>query len=359
MSNPNASFKIPIFRPLLPTANTIKVYLEGIDENRWYSNYGPLSREFEARLARYFGIAPKNLVTLANATLALEGAIETCGNSSEWICPSWTFAATPSAILRAGRSLKFADVGTDWKIELNAEKLNGNVLEVAPFGDKPSFQKFQNVEGAVLFDAAASFDSLHNFGAQENLREFGMVVSLHATKSLPAGEGGVFISNNPDWVEKVRQWGNFGFDQDRNATFLGTNAKLSEYSAAVGLSSLDQWEIVSEKWRVQMQWMKALCSDLELTLTPAANQNYVSPYFIIEAQPEKVVELEAICDQMGIQTRKWWGSGCHQMPAFRSYKHDDLSHTELLARKSIALPFFLDLSSEEKEYVEKAIKNVF
>ena len=107
------------FRPRLPPAAAVQPYLQEIDRNRWYTNFGPLLERFEARLAAHYGMDRACLVSLANCTLGLTLALESCEPEPGGLCalPSWTFVATPAAVRRAGLTPWFLDVDpASWQL---------------------------------------------------------------------------------------------------------------------------------------------------------------------------------------------------------------------------------------------------
>ena len=106
---------IPLMRPKLPDRQALEPYLEEIDKNRWYSNFGPLERRLEVRLAEYFNIDPFQLVCVSNATQALSISLKTVARSPVGCCllPSFTFAATPHAAVGAGLEPYFLDVNRE------------------------------------------------------------------------------------------------------------------------------------------------------------------------------------------------------------------------------------------------------
>ena len=107
--------RIPVARPLLPTAHQIVPYIERIDANRWYTNLGPLCLELEGRIAGKFEMPAENVVTLANATVGLTIALQTAGArpGTHCLAPSWTFPASIHAIVAAGMTPCFVDVDAD------------------------------------------------------------------------------------------------------------------------------------------------------------------------------------------------------------------------------------------------------
>jgi dTDP-4-amino-4,6-dideoxygalactose transaminase len=209
---------IPVFVPSMPTEKDIRKFLKRIDSARIYSNFGPLLDELEEKFCRYFEIPRENLVLLSNATVSLEGAIQTSQVSS-WVCPSWSFAATGQALCRSHTNFRFIDIDEDGRISENSlGRLSGTydaVVDVLPFGDTFSLRRYSTLPKVMLIDAAASFDALGGIGrallSEYEKNRIGVIVSLHATKLVSTGEGGIFFSNDPQWVKSVRNWSRFGF----------------------------------------------------------------------------------------------------------------------------------------------------
>lgn len=182
---------IPILVPTVPTVEKFHKYLLEIEANRQYTNFGPLSRLLINRLAEYFGVPSNHVVLAANATLAIQGALETADTSQDaiWEIPSWTFTATASACLLSRRKFKFVDVDRDGRAIFDNQA--SCVVDVLPFGAEPRLSTIPAGIETLIMDAAASIDSLEQIQLPTNIK-VGIIVSLHATKLLPAGEAGVF-----------------------------------------------------------------------------------------------------------------------------------------------------------------------
>lgn len=353
---PTKTFDVPIYKPRLPLANEILPYLESIDKSGWYSNYGPLSRLLESRLAQRIEMKSDNVVTVVNATLALQGAIATAANNQAWNCPSWTFAATAHAVLGAGKNLQFLDISEDWRLDPRDPRSNStNFVDVLPFGDDVNLERFPDWADNVIVDAAGSFDSIKSLDLGSRF-PVGIVISFHPTKALAGGEGALFISNDPDWVSRLRQWANFGFDQNRVAIQTGTNAKMSEYACAVTLASFDKWESDRKQWVELQNWAVATSAEFNLGIHPAMKKGYVSPYWIVEGLPTRIQGLKTSMNVGGVQTRQWWESGCHKMPAFKNYANGDFFRTEAISERTLGLPFFRGISEDQKLKIIEAMK---
>jgi dTDP-4-amino-4,6-dideoxygalactose transaminase len=347
---------IPVMWPRLPTAADLAPYLARIDAGRVYSNWGPLVAELSERLAGYFGVEPDQVAVLANGTLALKGAVETVGGVGDtWHLPSWTFAATGHAVVNAGRHPHFVDVDRDtWAAEpCPAASPTGHMV-VAPFGARPEAERWFDSRCPVVFDAASCFDSCQGIG--ESLGPTSaLMVSLHATKALAAGEGGVLVGPAA-WIDDVVAWANFGFHHDRVVRIHGTNAKLSEYHAAVALASLDRWSTTRAEWAEVIDRVVAVSAELGVGVQPALGAGWVTTTWICEMpDPQAKHRLERECDRQGIGYRNWWGDGTAMMPYFIDCDRDPLPATASLAERTIGLPLFLGMTAAEIERVGAAI----
>ena len=235
--------------PDLPPVSALLPYLERIQRNRWYSNFGPLLLEYENRLAALTGVgaAGGQCVTVSSGTAALELGVAALDlpAGSRALLPALAFPAALLAVLRCALEPVLSDVSPDtWTLtpEIALASLKHRdcrlVLPVATFGSPlpaEAWDRFASTTGvAVLVDAAPAL------GSQQTGRSANVAFSLHATKPLGIGEGGVFVTSDADLAERVRRMSNFGFHRGVVAYPGGTNAKLSEYAAAVRLAQLDR-----------------------------------------------------------------------------------------------------------------------
>lgn len=352
--------KIPIMRPLLPSFEKIAPYLKQIDANRWYSNFGPLTLALEERLAKHFGVSKDCMATCNSATsgitLSLLGL--ELPKKSYCLVPSFTFTASVAGILDAGLVPYFIDVDEKQmaitpEIALNAVREIGSnissVLVVAPFGsslDMSLWEKFSEKTGIkVIVDAASCFDS---FAVEPKAKanQIPIIISLHATKPFGVGEGGIVYSKNEPLIEKIRKLTNFGFGENRISNSIGLNAKISEYTAAIGNAELDGWNAKKEAWlNLKLQFTQNLKG---YNVWGAQNNFAISTLnVILDNEGERDVAGDAIIslEKQGIEARKWWHSGCHKMPAYSHLPKLSLSTTENLCKRVLGLPFWLGLNN--------------
>lgn len=340
---------VPIMRPKLVSAMAVLPYLRQIDENRWYSNWGPLNAEYERRLSEMFNA---HVVTCSSATAGLTAALMALFpyhyKTRRMIgVTSWTFCATVSAVFASGNRPLLLDVGEDNVLSTSSSGGCQGYVVTCPLGAPIDIQRWQEFSDTfkipVVIDAAASFDSLHKM----RVGKLPVVVSTHCTKVMSSGEGGFVLSQDKELIEEIRRITNHGMLPNKNIEQIGFNGKLSEYHAAVGLAELDAWPRKREQWLQVQEWYGeqtdwVTSTHDELLAVPAAP--------VVERLAEK-----------GIQSRASWYGLCHLQDAYTKIWTDAMGHdgtikmpmarTEMLREKTIFLPKFCDMKKEEVFFV--------
>ena len=359
-----ARARIAVAAPDMPSSREIAPYLERIDRSGWCSDFGPLLSEFEARLQARF--APgTHVVTTANGTLALTLLLEAMGLPRGALCalPSWTFVATAHAVRMAGLVPWFVDVDpvegelTPGGLTAQLAAAPGPVVAAIPIAvmGKPlaaaAWRGFQDATGIrVLIDAAAGFDTAREAPVP-------VMVSLHATKALGIGEGAFIATEGEDLAQRFRAMTNFGFLGDRISRHVATNAKLSEYAAAVGLAALDGWpERRSRYLAVGRRLRMALADEPRISFQDGWGVDWISSTCIIRVGQGPLDAIEVALAASGVDIRRWWGAGCHRAPAFRDCPSADLAVTEALADSTLGLPFSAGLTGTQINAIATAVK---
>jgi dTDP-4-amino-4,6-dideoxygalactose transaminase len=345
---------VPIARPRLPTRAAIAPYLDRIDAARWYANYGPLVCELEQRLAARLGERAA-VATVANGTIALTLALQAAGAKPGTLClmPAWTFVATPHAAMAAGLVPYFVDVDPEtWMLDpaatcaaiAAAPAEVGAVMPVAAFGRVPDLNAWRDVADGtglpVIVDGAAAFDAMRSAPVP-------VTVSLHATKSVAAGEGGYVASEDHEFIEKVRALAAFGFSGSRISQLPATNAKVSEFAAAVALASLDAWPADRARFALTAQRLRAaLALTPQIGFQPGWGSEWVSSVCVVGTPDRAAPAMAKAMAAMKVETRDWWGAGCHRQPAFEHCPRAALPVTDALAAATLGLPYFIDLEED-------------
>lgn len=356
--------KIPVARPRLPTLTALAPYIERIDQARWYSNFGPLCQEFEARLAERFGLDATQVSAISNATVGISLALKAAGAKPGTLCvlPSWTFAASVHAAIDAGLTPYFADVGLDGLLTPAIARAAideapgpvGAIMPVAVCGqpiDPAPWNAFSAETGLpVVIDAAPGFDGAKPGNGLS-------VVSLHATKVLGVGEGGFVMSSASDPLAEVRLRANFGFLGSREAKIVATNGKLSEYAAALGLAGLDEWESRRAAFQGVAQRYRQNLAGLPASLPEGWGPDWISTTCVVRLEdPAALVPVLEALHGASVETRAWWGRGMHTHRAFADFPRRPLPNTARLAETVLGLPFYLDMTDDEVDTVCDAIQ---
>ncbi|WP_175403273.1 DegT/DnrJ/EryC1/StrS aminotransferase family protein [Delftia sp. JD2] len=376
-----ASDWVPLLVPDMPSPQVLMPWLERMHAARHYSNFGPLVRELEAEFAQRFDVPAEGLTTVANATLGLELVLQALAmpRGSRILLPAFTFVATATAVVRAGHVPVLTDVDpSTWMLtpELAraacAETHIDAVLPVATFGmpqDMQAWQLFERETGLpVVIDAAAGYGSQWLQGAHGTL-----VFSMHATKSLPAGEGGLVVSTRPGLAARVRQLSNFGINLDPASHLpvgalacIGSNAKLSEYHAAIGLASLQVWEAHAFQRRLLqselVNELDKICDQQLSWQTPGPGGVLQAPSLLCVRVPDENVRisLERCCNQARIMVRRWYQPLLQYMPELSaSVVTLNTKNSQLLAKTLLGLPFFLGINQEQRQLILNAVQRAW
>jgi dTDP-4-amino-4,6-dideoxygalactose transaminase len=364
----SAPDRIPLLVAQLPDTDALLPYLRQIDANRWYTNFGPLVLQLEQRFAASFAptlVAP-TVITAASGTAGLElvlSALELPPDSNV-LLPALTFVATATAVIRAGYRPLIGDVdASTWLLtpdtarEYVATHRVAAVMPVATFGnpqDVEAWDAFVVDTGIpVVIDAAGAY------GNQRIGRHCHVVFSLHATKALAAGEGGLVVSYNRTLTASVRRLSNFGIDLERGSQVFvaGENGKLSEYHAAVAHAALDQWPVMVERRRaVQSRYQHVLhhyCPDLRMQCRA---ENGIYPILVGLLPPGlRARDLQPELLARGIETRQWYCPTLDRHPAFAAYAAGPLPVAHELAERLLGLPFFVDIEEAQMQRVACAM----
>lgn len=368
--------RIPLLVPELPTLDALTPYLRRIDQRRWYSNFGPLVSELETRIAASFRqpgqLQSSHAVTVGNATSGIELALRALKlpRDSLVLVPALTFVATATAVLSAGLTPVVADVDADqWlltpEIALDASRrmVLRAVVPVATFGcaqDAAAWGQFHATTGLpVIIDAAAAF------GNQLDPGPTCAVFSLHATKPLAAGEGGVVVTHDAAFAATVRQLSNFGIDLSGeegvpvgSTTLVGTNAKMSEYHAAVGLASLDAWQLTVVRRRALFERYSAMLNvtcKTGVQWQQMANDSVRSVCCLLLETPEHRNNAEAVMAARGVGTRRWYLPLINRHPAFQHIQHLPTPRADDIAERLLGIPFHMSLTEQEMAVISDAL----
>lgn len=340
-------------RPNIANREAFLARVGQVLDNQWLTNNGPLVCELERRIADQLGV--RHCVAMCNGTIALEIAIRALGLSGEVIVPSWTFVATAHALYWQGITPVFADIDpTTHNLDPDAVRRmitprTTGIIGVHLWGRAAPIDALQALADesglTLMFDAAHAFgssykgQSIGRFGACE-------VFSFHATKAFNTMEGGAVTTNDDALAEAMRLMRNFGFKGYDNVIHPGTNGKMIEVCAAMGLANLDSFDDVIQANRRNHTAYKQALTGIPgvrvLDYDPSERNSH--HYVVLEVDDECAVgrdEIIAALHAENILARKYFWPGCHMMQPYRGlFPHAGLvlPNTERLSEKIILVP---------------------
>jgi dTDP-4-amino-4,6-dideoxygalactose transaminase len=327
--------------------------VDGIFERRLLSNAGPLVEEFEQRVATFLGV--RNCVSMVNGTVALEIAIRALGLTGEVIVPSYTFIATAHALHWQGLTPVFADIDARThnldpdSVRSAITQRTSGIIGVHLWGRPAPIAELQSVADehglTLLFDAAHAFGNSYegqmigNFGRAE-------VLSFHATKFFNTFEGGAVVTNDDALADQMRLMRNFGFSGFDEVVYPGTNGKMTEICAAMGLVNLGSIDSFAARNQENYAAYAAAFAGSEqlslLTYESAMDGNH--QYVILELAPRAVKYRDRLVTDLhseNIRARRYFWPGCHMMEPYRTLFPDAgllLANTTTVADRVIVLP---------------------
>jgi dTDP-4-amino-4,6-dideoxygalactose transaminase len=369
---PKFKEKLFVGRPNIGNRERLLARINDMLDRRWLSNNGAFVQEFEQRIADYLGV--KHCIAVCNGTIALELVIRALELKGEVIIPSFTFIATAHALQWQEITPVFCDVEpkthtlNPWRVESLITPRTSGIMGVHVWGQPCDVETLTEIANKhhlkLMFDASHAFGCSHggrmigNFGSAE-------VFSFHATKFMNTFEGGAIVTNDDELNQKLRLMKNFGFSGFDNVIYLGTNGKMSEVSAAMGLTSLESIEEFIEVNRRNYQCYQEGLANIPgvslFSVNEAEKHNY--QYIVLEIDEEETQVsrdmLIKILHAENVIARRYFYPGCHRMEPYRSYfPHAGLllPETEHLCQRVLILPTGTAISTTDINNVCEIIK---
>ena len=351
---PKFNEPLHVGRPNIGDRASLLQRINDMLDRRWLTNNGPYVQELEQRIGSLLGV--KHCIATCNGTVALELAIRAAGLSGEVIVPSFTFIATPHALQWQEITPVFCDVDprthtlNPWRVEAMITPRTSGIIGVHVWGQPCDVETLTEI--ARKHNLKLMFDASHTFGCSykgQMIGNFGEaeVFSFHATKFFNTFEGGAIVTNNDELAAKIRLMKNFGFAGYDNVVYIGTNGKMSEVSAAMGLTSLESLDdFISINYANYKQYQHELAGIPGISLftygeTEKCNYQYV--VLEVEESLTQVTrnQLINILYAENVLARRYFYPGCHQMEPYRSYfPHAGLllPETDKLVQRVLVLP---------------------
>jgi len=349
-------------RPNLGNRDRFLARLNDILDKRWLTNRGEYVIELEKRIAGLAGV--RNCILVCNGTVGLELLIRALDLRGEVIVPAFTFVATAHALQWQEITPVFADIdpGTHCLDPASVESMitprTSGIIGVHVWGRPCATEELAEI--ATRRNLKLVFDAAHAFGCSRGgqmIGSFGAaeVFSFHATKIMNTFEGGAIVTNDDRLAEKLRLMQNFGFAGYDRVIYVGTNGKMSEVCAAMGLTNLESLDELIECNRLNyVSYRRELAGIAGLRLQVYDERHRSNYQYVVVSVGDAAAlsrdELMEVLHAENVLARRYFFPGVHRMEPYQSYfphAHRLLPHTEELCRQVLVLPTGDSVSGED------------
>lgn len=364
---------ILVTRPYLPSLEDFKAGLEEIWESRWLTNNGPMLKRFQSALAEYLNVPETNIALFSNGTLALELGYYAMGLSGgEVITTPFTFVATSHALKRIGATPVFADIDPTTlcldpqKVEKLITKQTKAIVPVHVYGnicDINGFDRLSQKYGIpVIYDAAHAFGIKVSNGdcdkgtSTATCGDISMF-SMHPTKLFHSCEGGLLVFRDPALRRKLEDLRNFAIHSETECVDVGTNAKMNELQALMGIECLKNMDAILDwRKRVDAVYRNSFAdSDSIKYVGLSANCAYCPVLFKNADVCERVYgELRTRCN---VFTRRYFYPILSDFKPY-SYANGTTPTSADIAARILALPTYHGLPLEDVTQIAESIKEI-
>ena len=353
--------KINVTKSSMPSYEEYCEEIKSIWETTHLTNMGPIHNKLKEQLKDYLGV--ENIELFVNGHLALYCAIKAMKLNGEIITTPFTFASTTNAIVQAGCFPIFCDVKEDYTID--EDKIEGlitnktvAILGVHVYGNVCAVEKIEKI--AKKNGLKVIYDAAHAFGVKykdKGIGSYGDVsmFSFHATKVFHTIEGGCLTFNDKTLEEKIKKERNFGINGEELDCF-GTNAKMNEFQAAMGVCNLrhigeeiETRKIAFDRYMQNLSSLKGIklpCNQKEVL------RNYA--YFPVLIEKEYPLSRDELIEKLKVRkvfARKYF----YPLTSKNKEFNKDLTGSTPIAKnfsdRVICLPLYAHLSIEEVDNI--------
>lgn len=363
------SYRIPLIRPYI--SDRVKALVNEVLDSG-YLTEGPVTTRFEQAVASYVHV--NHALAFTSCTTGLETALRAIGVGSgdEVIVPDYTYPATAGAVKIVDAVPVIVDVDPETllidyrKMEEAITRNTKAVIPVSLFGNPLDFDRLRDVQDrfgvCIVEDAACALGSSFQNEKTGTLSDI-TVFSFHPRKFITTGEGGMVTTNNSNWAESMHRYKHFGMGrvtEREEVQFLstGSNYKMSNILAAVGLAQMEAFEELLERRRsLAMRYLELLQGHPEVKIPRTTDKGFHSyqSFAVMVSERDKVMKQMR---EQGIEVQIGTYS-LHQHPAFQGRGvrlRGQYSGSIRAFNETLVLPLYHTMTEEEQnEVVEKLI----
>lgn len=360
---------INVTRSSMPPFEEYISEIKDLWQTRWLTNNGKKHNILEEQLKKYLKI--ENITLYTNGHLALEAGLNVFDLKGEVITTPFTYASTTQAIVRNGLTPVFCDINFDdytidtKKIEELITERTVAILPVHVYGNICNYKEIDKI--AEKYNLKVIYDAAHAFGVEVdglsvgNLGDMSMF-SFHATKVFHTIEGGCLIYKNCKLRDKLNALKMYGMLEKENAEFIGLNAKMTEFQAAMGICNLRHIDEEIEKRRIVVDRYRNLLNDVRgIKLLPIrknvkSNFAYFPVYIdkhIFRKSRDEIIEALKIGN---IYARKYFYPTTSNFSVYKNlFEIQSTPIAEKVSKNILTLPLYADLSTEDVDRICKII----
>ena len=358
---------ILVTRSSMPTFEEYTNEIKDLWNTHWLTNMGVKHKQFQSELEQMLGVPHVSLYT--NGHLALENAIAAIDfpKGSEVITTPFTFASTTHAIVRNGLVPVFCDINADdytidtTKIESLITKKTVAIIPVHVYGNICNVEEIDRI--AQKYNLKVIYDAAHAFGVTykgKSIACFGnaSMFSFHATKVFNTIEGGAICFKDDDLVVKLNDLKNFGIHGHESVEYVGGNAKMSEFQAAMGMCNLRHLQEEIVKRKIVVERYRNQLKDVKGVKLSTIQSGVISNYAYFPVLFDKAVfgaDRDEVFDKLaenGIGARKYFYPLTNTFDCYKGmFDANDTPVAFDISMKVLTLPLYADLAIEDVDRI--------
>ena len=361
-----------VTRSSMPGLDEYMDEIRPIWDSRWLTNMGPKHEQLKAELKDYLKV--ENVELLVNGHMALEMTMQAMGLKGDVITTPFTFVSTTHAIVRCGLRPVFCDIDPfDYTIDTDKleDSLTSDTCAVMPVHVYGNICNIEAVDDfAARHGLRVIYDAAHTFGETYKGRGVGSFgdascFSFHATKVFNTIEGGCVCFNDKALGESLYAVKDFGFDDPEDAGYVGGNAKMNEFCAAMGLCNLRYVDdniamrkLVYDRYNGHLDGIDGVSLN---RVKDGVESNYA--YYPVLFDPEKFgADRDEVFEELkknGIMARRYFYPATNAMRCYRGmFNPEETPVASRISRQVLTLPIYPDLGLDVVDRICAVIKGM-
>lgn len=361
--------KINVTKSLLPNFDDYVKEIESIWDTHQLTSKGSKHEQLESKLKEYLSVNHASL--FVNGHLALEAILEAYQLKGEIITTAFTFPSTTHAIVRQGCTPVFADIKLeDFTLDPKEveKKITDKTVAIMPvhiLGNVCDVEAFERL--AKQYNLKLIYDAAHVFGVKYNnigIGNFGDVsmFSMNATKVFNTIEGGLLTYNDNSLTKLLELIKYYGMESSEDITYIGSNLKMNEFQATMGLCNLPLLEKeISDRNNNANEYIKLL-NEIEVIKLPIynLNTNYNFSYFPILIN-HPTITRDQVFDKLkekGINAKKYFYPLVIDYACYKDMYQTELPISRIISNQVICLPMYGELDIDSICFITNELKEI-